>query len=161
MAALVTIQNSRNKAGDIRETTWPIWRRPWWWLGGMVVGQVGRLDAKMEQTHRQFLFPRDPYIDFSPCVENFRMHCGFGNKFGRKCRSSENFHPATLRACALPVGSLGNWDAQRCSAPRRHWQQAKQHAKFSPWSATSSLMLSNRFLLQLHDKICWVCQHHK
>ena len=93
MAALVIIQNSRNRAGDIRETTWPIWRRPWWWLGGMVVGQVGRLDAKMERTHRQFLFPRNPYMDFSPYVENFQMHCGFGNKFGRKCRSSENFTP--------------------------------------------------------------------
>ena len=109
MAALVTIQNSRNRAGDIRGTTWPIWRRPWWWLGGMVVGQVGRLDAKMERTHRQFLFPRNPYMDFSPCVENFQMHCGFGNKFGRKCRSSENFTPplfAPAHYPALPVVSL-------------------------------------------------------
>ena len=93
MAAFVTIQNSRNKAGDIRETTWPIWRRPWWWLGGMVVGQVGRLDAKMERTHRQFLFPCDPYIDFSPCVENFGCTVVLGTNLAENVGARRIFTP--------------------------------------------------------------------
>ena len=105
MAALVTIQNSRNKAGDIRETTWPIWRRPWWWLGGMVVGQVGRLDAKMELTHRQFLFPRDPYIDFSPCVENFGCTVVLGTNLAENVGAWRIFTPPLfLPAHYLHVG---------------------------------------------------------